>query len=92
MDEKRHRRHDDEHDGGQRVDAERPGDRELAGGEPIADRDMSVRSSRDHDESDPGEDAANSQKAGRDVFGAARADPGPENAGDQKTKKRQEND
>ena len=65
---------------------------ELAGGEPIADRDMRVRSARDHDERDPGEDEANPEKAGGDVFGAARADPGPENAGDQKTEKRQEDD
>ena len=38
VDEERHRRHDDEHDGGQRVDAKGPGGGELAGGEPIADQ------------------------------------------------------
>ena len=65
---------------------------QLAGGEPIADHDMRVRSARDRDESDPGKDEANPEKAAGDVFGAARADPGPENAGDQKTEKRQEND
>ena len=69
-----------------------PGGDELAGGEPIADRDMGVRSPRDHDESDPGEDEANPEKAAGDVFGAARADPAPENTGDQKTEKRQEDD
>ena len=53
---------------------------------------MRVRSARDHDESDPGKDEANAEKAAGDVFGAARADPGPENAGDQKTEKRQEDD
>ncbi len=53
---------------------------------------MRVCSARDRDESDPGKDEANPEQAGRDIFGAARADPGPENAGDQKAEKRQEDD
>jgi hypothetical protein len=53
---------------------------------------MRVRSARDRDESDPGKDEANAEKAAGDVFGAARADPGSENARDEKTEKRQEND
>ena len=58
---------------------------------PISD--MRVRSPRDHDESDPGEDDSKPRE-GRDgdVFCAARADPRPENARDQKTEKRQEDD
>ena len=35
---------------------------------------------------------ANPEKAAGDVFRAARADPAPENTGDQKTEKRQEDD
>jgi hypothetical protein len=92
VDEERHRRHDDEHHGGQRVDAQGPVGDDLAGGEPIANHDMGIRAPRDHDESDPSEDTANPEKARRDVLRAARADPGPENARDQKTEKRQEND
>ena len=92
MDEERHRRHHDEHDRGQRVDAQGPGGDELAGGEPIAEQNVSVRSARDHDERDPREDEGNAEQAGRDIFGAARADPRPENAGDQEAEKRQEDD
>ena len=53
---------------------------------------MSVRPARDHDERDPREDEADAEKTAGDVFSAAGADPGPENARDQETEKRQEDD
>ena len=53
---------------------------------------MRVRSAGDREESDPGKDEADPEQAAGDVLGASRADPGPENAGDQKTEKRQEDD
>ncbi len=92
MDEERHRRHHDEHDRCQRVDAQGPGGDELAGGEPIAEQNVSVRPAGNHHERDPRQDERNAEQAGRDVFGAARSYPRPENAGDQESEKRQEDD
>ena len=90
--EKRHRRHDDEHHGGQGVDPERPSDGKLAGGEPVGDRHVRISAACDLEEGDPGEDEANAEKTGGHIFGAARADPSPENAGDQETEERQKDD
>ena len=44
------------------------------------------------DEDDPGQDGADKEKARRDEFGRAVADPPAEGAGDQKSEQRQKND
>jgi hypothetical protein len=53
---------------------------------------VGVRPACDYDKRDPGQDTANAKKAGGDVFGAARAYPGPEDAGYQETEERKKDD
>jgi hypothetical protein len=84
-----------QHHGGQHVDPERPGDGELAGGQPVGDRDdqrLLVVAERDREERDPRQQRAHAEQAGGDQFRGARPDLAAEQAGDQEADERQEDD
>jgi hypothetical protein len=68
------RRHDDQHHGGQRVDAQRPVDRQLAGQHPGEYRNAQrLTVEADLHEGDPRQHAGDQQEGGRDQLGQAGA-------------------
>jgi hypothetical protein len=94
MHERRDRVHDDEHDGRQRIDAERPFDIEAAGLDPAqhADLDHFRLAHGDVEEDDPGERGGDDHEAGGDVFRRLGADGVATDAGDQEADQRKKDD
>ena len=74
VDERRHRRDHDQHHHGQRIDAERPVDRQRARTEPVEDLDAlgGILAEADREEGDPGQDRRDDQEPGGDDLGGAR--------------------
>ncbi len=76
--------HQDQHHRGERVDADRPGDVEVARGHPGEQLDRAfLPAERRLEEDDPGEEGGDEQQAGGDELGGARADQPAEQAGDE---------
>ncbi len=74
VDQRGHRRHHHQHHGGERVDAQRPVDLEIAGGDEVEDGDAGVVAVQaDIDESDPGQHPGDAQQRRGDEFGRLRA-------------------
>ena len=73
MHERRHRGHHHQHHGGQRVDAQRPVDLEVAGGDPVEQRDAGVVPvEADLDEGDQESTRTAQQRRGDELGSASR--------------------
>jgi hypothetical protein len=88
MHQRRNRVDHDEHDGRQRVDAERPFDIDAAGLDPAQHGDLDhltrlAMGERDGEEHDPRQDGDHDHQTGGDIFRSLGADRAAEQAGDQ---------
>ena len=90
--EARHCRHNHQHDGGQRIDAQHPADVEIARRDPAHDRHL-VRRMPDADleEHDPRQDRRNQQKRRRDDLARPRPNHTPEQPRNERAEQREKN-
>ncbi len=95
MHESRYRVHHNEHDAGERIDAQSPVEGKRARGYPVQDRDADgfrVVAERNLEEHDPRQDRDDDHETGSDVFARLGSDLIAEETGNQEAEKRKEDD